>query len=64
MFMPLYIDYRSTYDQLLAHDSSYRIHHQNLQRLAIEIYKFKHNLGPEILNEIFQTLIILGVTKL
>ena len=28
---------------------------ENLQRLAIEIYKFKHNLGPEILNEIFES---------
>ena len=46
----VYTDYRSTYDQWLARDSSYRIHHRNLQRLAIEIYKFKHNLGPEILN--------------
>ena len=51
----VYTDYRSTYDQLLARDSSYRIHHRNLQRLAIEIYKFKHNLGPEILNEIFDS---------
>ena len=51
----VYTDYRSTYDQLLARDSSYRIHHRNLQRLAIEIYKFKHNLGPEILNEIFES---------
>ena len=51
----VYTDYPSTYDQLLARDSSYRIHHRNLQRLAIEIYKFKHNLGPEILNEIFES---------
>ena len=35
-------------------DGSYRIHHINLQRLATEIYKFKHNLGPEILNTIIE----------
>ena len=26
-----------------------------LQKLAIEIFKFKHNLAPAILNDIFQT---------
>ena len=38
----------------LENDGSYRIHHRNLQRLATEIHKFKHNLGPEILNEIVE----------
>ena len=35
----VYTDYSSSYDQLLAKDGSYRIHHRNLQRLVIEIYK-------------------------
>ena len=43
----VYTDYHS-YDQLLTKDGSYRIHHRNLQRLAVEIYKFKNNLGPDI----------------
>ena len=50
----VYNDYHSSFDQLLEKDGSYRIHHRNLQRLATEIYKFKHNLGPEILNEMFE----------
>ena len=50
----VYTDYHSTYDQLLEKDGSYRNHHRNLQRLAIEIYKFKNKLGPEILNDIFE----------
>ena len=49
----VYTDYHSSYDQLLAKDGSFRIHQRNLQRLAIEIYKFNNNLGPEILNDIF-----------
>ena len=49
----VYIDCHSSYDQLLAQDGSSKIHHRNLQRLAIEIYKFSNNLGPEILNDIF-----------
>ena len=48
----VYLDYSSSFDQLLAKDGSYRIHHRNLQRLAIEIYKCKNNLGTEILNDI------------
>ena len=50
----VYTDYSSSYDQLLAKDGSYRIHHRNLQRLAIEIYKFKNNIGHEILHDIFE----------
>ena len=50
----VYTDYHSSYDELLKKDGSYRIHHRNLQRLATEIYKFKKNLGPEILNTIFE----------
>jgi hypothetical protein len=39
---------------LLPKDSSYKIHHRNLQRLPIEIYKFKNNLASEILSDIFE----------
>ena len=47
----VYTDYHSSCDQLLAQDGSFRIRHRNLQRLAIEMYKFNNNLGPEILND-------------
>ena len=50
----VYTDYHSSYDELLKQDSSYRIHYRNLQRLATEIYKFKQNLGPEILDTIIE----------
>ena len=50
----VYIDYHSSYDELLKKDGSYRNLQRNLQRLATEIYKFKHNLGHEISNTIFE----------
>ena len=50
----VYSDERSSYEDLLTKDGSYTIHHRNLQTLATEIYKFKHNVGPTILNDIFK----------
>ena len=35
VFDPTNTDYHSSYDQLLAQDGLFRIHHRNLQRLAI-----------------------------
>ena len=50
----VYTDYHSSHDKLLEKDGSYKIHQRSLQQLATEIYKFKHNLGPEMLNEFFE----------
>ena len=32
-------DYESTYEELLSHNNCFSIHHQNVHRLAAEIYK-------------------------
>ena len=42
-----------TFQQLLAKDKSLTIHEKNLQKLAVEMYKVKHNLCPVPLQEIF-----------
>ena len=42
----------STFDLLLAMDKSFCIHHQNIQRLLIEIYKVLHNISGNIFKEL------------
>ena len=49
----VYKDYTSTFDELLLKDNSFRIHHRNLQKLAIEIFKVKLGSAPEIIRNIF-----------
>ena len=48
----VYFDYKSSFCGLLEKDKSFSIHHKNIQSLAIEIYKFLHNLSPCIMNNI------------
>ena len=42
-----------SFDELLALDNSFTIHHQNIQKLAIEIYKCIHDLSPSFMKDIF-----------
>ena len=49
----VYQEHNSTFEELLAKDGSFKIHDRNLQRLLIEIFKFKVKLAPEIMNEVF-----------
>ena len=48
-----YKDKSSTFQELLEKDNSVSIHHRNVQKLAIQIYKVLHSLSPPILNDIF-----------
>lgn len=50
----VYNDYHSTFDELLERDNSVSVHIKNLQILATEIYKFKNNTSPQIMEQLFQ----------
>ena len=41
-----YADDKLTFQELLDLDKSITIHHRNIQKLAIEMYKIKNNLSP------------------
>ena len=49
----VYKDDYSTFEELLIRDNSVSIHHRNIHSLAIELYKAKNCLSPDIMNEIF-----------
>ena len=42
-----------TFQELLEKDESFTIHERNLQKLATEMYKVKHNLSPKSTQELF-----------
>ena len=42
-----------TFEELLDMDESFTIHERNLQKLATEMYKVKHNLCPKPFQELF-----------
>ena len=51
----VYKDDNLTFDELLRKDNSVTIDHRNIQSLAIELYKAKNDLSPEIMREIFRS---------
>ena len=48
----VYKDYPGSFDELLLDDNSFSTHHRNLQKLAIEIFKVKLGLAPEIMKNV------------
>ena len=49
----VYRDNLSSFDELLRMDNSVRVHHRNIQCLAIEMYKVKLGIAPKFMADIF-----------
>ena len=49
----VYLDYTSSFEELLRKDNSVTIHQGNIQLLAIEMFKVVKALGPEIIRSLF-----------
>ena len=49
----LYKDDCSIFNELLIKDGSVSVHNRNIHTIAIEMYKSKHGLSPELLKYIF-----------
>ena len=48
----MYKDYTSSFDELLFKDNSLRIRHRSLQKLAIQIFKVKLGIAPDIMKNV------------
>ena len=48
-----YNDYITSFENLLKKDISFKIHHENIQSLAIELFKFRKGIANPILCNIF-----------
>ena len=49
----VYADETSTFEELLRKDGSVKIHHRNLQFMAIEMFKSDNGLSPSFMADIF-----------
>ena len=50
----VYNDYTSSFRDLLTKDDSVCIHHCNIQRVAIEMFKVKHNTCSKMMKDLFK----------
>ena len=50
----VYGEYRSSFEELLEKDNSVTIHQRNLQTLALEVFKVKIDIVPDIRKTLFQ----------
>ena len=50
----VYNDEKSNFNKLLVKDDATSIYHQNLKKLAVEMFKVSRGLSSEIVNELFE----------
>ena len=49
----VYDDYTTSFNDLLTKDKSVCIHHRNIQKVAIEMFRVGNNLCPEMIRRLF-----------
>jgi DNA polymerase III epsilon subunit-like protein len=49
----VYNDYSSSFSDLLIKNGSVTIHHRNIQLVAIQMFKVKHDMCPKIMKDLF-----------
>ena len=49
MLRIVYKDCKSSFPELFFEDKSFTVHHKNVQKIAIEMYKVKNELWPKIM---------------
>ena len=54
MLRIVYKDYNSSFAELSSEDKSFTVHHKNVQKLAIKMYKIKNELCTKILRNLFK----------
>ena len=54
MLRIVYKDYKPSFAELLSEGKPFTIHHKNVRKLAIEMYKVKNKLGPKIMIDLFK----------
>ena len=53
VFKNVYNDYITSFEDLLKKDNFFKIHHKNIQSLAIELFKVEKGIANPILCDIF-----------
>ena len=56
MLRIVYKEYKLSFAELLSEYKSFTVHHRNVQKLAIEMYKVKNELFPKIVLDLFKEL--------
>ena len=50
----VYNNYTNSFKELLLLDNAVCVHHRNIQKVAVEMFKFKHRLCPNLISDLFE----------
>ena len=50
----VYGNYTDSFQDLLLIDNAVCVHHRNIQKVAVEMFKIKHRLSPNLISDLFE----------